>query len=47
MVISQQMLHDISLVVGRLRLLGEEIHRLKKWGGLKLRILKITCIDTQ
>ncbi|XP_039508738.1 kinetochore scaffold 1-like [Pimephales promelas] len=42
-----EMLHDISLVVGRLRLLGEEIHRLKKWGGLKLRILKITCIDTQ
>ncbi|KAK7166625.1 hypothetical protein R3I93_006394 [Phoxinus phoxinus] len=42
-----ELLHDISLVVGRLRLLGEEIHRLKKWGGLKLRILKITCMDTQ
>ncbi|KAK9980667.1 hypothetical protein ABG768_000258 [Culter alburnus] len=40
-----ELLHDISLVVGRLRLLGEEIHRLKKWGGLKLRILKITCVD--
>lgn len=46
-IISQQLLHDISLVVGRLRLLGEEIHRLKKWGGLKLRILKITCTDTR
>ncbi|CAM4500492.1 unnamed protein product [Leuciscus chuanchicus] len=42
-----ELLHDISLVVGRLRVLGEEIHRLKKWGGLKLRILKITCMDTQ
>ncbi|ROL45471.1 Kinetochore scaffold 1 [Anabarilius grahami] len=42
-----ELLHDISLVVGRLRLLGEEIHRLKKWGGLKLRILKITCVDTR
>uniref|UniRef100_A0A8C2CNJ1 Kinetochore scaffold 1 n=1 Tax=Cyprinus carpio TaxID=7962 RepID=A0A8C2CNJ1_CYPCA len=42
-----ELLHDISLVVGRLRLLGEEIHRLKKWGGLKLRILKITCMDTR
>ncbi|XP_050976777.1 kinetochore scaffold 1 isoform X3 [Labeo rohita] len=42
-----ELLHDISLVVGRLRLLGEEIHRLKKWGGLKLRILKITSTDTR
>ncbi|XP_073698933.1 uncharacterized protein knl1 [Garra rufa] len=42
-----ELLHDISLVVARLRLLGEEIHRLKKWGGLKLRILKITCMDTR
>uniref|UniRef100_A0A8C1KJ19 Kinetochore scaffold 1 n=1 Tax=Cyprinus carpio TaxID=7962 RepID=A0A8C1KJ19_CYPCA len=42
-----ELLHDISLVVGRLRLLGEEIHRLKKWGGLKLRILKITCTHTR
>ncbi|XP_058636759.1 uncharacterized protein knl1 isoform X2 [Onychostoma macrolepis] len=42
-----ELLHDISLVVGRVRLLGEEIHRLKKWGGLKLRILKITCTDTR
>lgn len=46
-IFSQQLLHDISLVVGRLRLLGEEIHRLKKWGGLKLRILKITCTHTR
>ncbi|XP_051559508.1 uncharacterized protein knl1 isoform X2 [Myxocyprinus asiaticus] len=42
-----ELLHDLSLVVGRLRLLGEEIHRLKKWGGLKLRILRINCVDTQ
>ncbi|XP_026128709.1 uncharacterized protein LOC113109282 isoform X4 [Carassius auratus] len=42
-----ELLHDISLVVSRLRLLGEEIHRLKKWGGLKLCILKITCMDTR
>ncbi|XP_077061314.1 uncharacterized protein knl1 [Siphateles boraxobius] len=42
-----ELLHDISLVVSRLRLLGEEIHRLKKWGGLKLRILRINCMDTQ
>ncbi|KAK2908626.1 hypothetical protein Q8A67_004463 [Cirrhinus molitorella] len=42
-----ELLHDISLVVARLRLLGEEIHRLKKWGGLKLRILNITCTDTR
>nr|XP_001921879.4 kinetochore scaffold 1 isoform X1 [Danio rerio]XP_009304635.1 kinetochore scaffold 1 isoform X1 [Danio rerio] len=42
-----ELLHTMSLVVGRLRLLGEEIHRLKKWGGLRLRILKITCTDTR
>ncbi|XP_056317978.1 uncharacterized protein knl1 [Danio aesculapii] len=42
-----ELLHNMSLVVGRLRLLGEEIHRLKKWGGLRLRILKITCTDTR
>ncbi|XP_066517647.1 kinetochore scaffold 1 isoform X2 [Hoplias malabaricus] len=39
------LLHDVSLVVSRLRLLGEEIHQLKKWGGLRLGILKITCMD--
>ncbi|XP_051561083.1 kinetochore scaffold 1-like [Myxocyprinus asiaticus] len=42
-----ELLHDLSLAVGRLRLLGEEIHRLKKCGGLKLRILRINCVDTQ
>ncbi|KAI5090182.1 kinetochore scaffold 1 isoform X2, partial [Silurus meridionalis] len=41
------LLHDVSLVVSRLRLLGEEIHRLEKWGGLRLGILHITCVDTQ
>ncbi|KAI4901902.1 hypothetical protein NFI96_022256 [Prochilodus magdalenae] len=40
------LLHDVSLVVSRLRLLGEEIHQLKKWGGLRLGILRITCVDT-
>ncbi|MCI4393560.1 hypothetical protein PGIGA_G00158920 [Pangasianodon gigas] len=40
------LLHDVSVVVSRLRLLGEEIHRLKKWGGLRLGILHITCVDT-
>ncbi|XP_062866932.1 uncharacterized protein knl1 [Trichomycterus rosablanca] len=39
------LLHDVSLVVGRLRLLGEEIHQLKKWGGLKFGILQISCVD--
>ncbi|XP_065110999.1 uncharacterized protein knl1 [Paramisgurnus dabryanus] len=42
-----ELLHDVSLVVGRLRLLGEEIHRLKKWGGLRLCIRQITCVDTK
>ncbi|KAF4075017.1 hypothetical protein AMELA_G00229830 [Ameiurus melas] len=40
------LLHDVSVVVSRLRLLGEEIHRLKKWGGVRLGILHITCVDT-
>ncbi|KAL7845950.1 hypothetical protein AOLI_G00241420 [Acnodon oligacanthus] len=40
------LLHNVSLVVSRLRLLGEEIHQLKKWGGLRLGILHITCVDT-
>ncbi|KAG7315656.1 hypothetical protein KOW79_020522 [Hemibagrus wyckioides] len=40
------LLHDVSVVVSRLRLLGEEIHRLKKWGGLRLGILHITCVDS-
>lgn len=42
-----ELLHDVSLVVSRLRLLGEEIHRLKKWGGLRLCIRQISCVDTQ
>ncbi|TSK17769.1 Kinetochore scaffold 1 [Bagarius yarrelli] len=40
------LLHDVSVVVSRLRLLGEEIHRMKRWGGLRLGILHITCVDT-
>ncbi|XP_036418356.1 kinetochore scaffold 1 [Colossoma macropomum] len=40
------LLHNVSLAVSRLRLLGEEIHQLKKWGGLRLGILHITCVDT-
>ncbi|KAL6481371.1 hypothetical protein MHYP_G00094510 [Metynnis hypsauchen] len=40
------LLHNVSMVVSRLRLLGEEIHQLKKWGGLRLGILHITCVDT-
>ncbi|XP_028809249.1 kinetochore scaffold 1-like [Denticeps clupeoides] len=40
------LLHDVSLVVSRCRLLGEEIHRLKKWGALRLGILEISCSDT-
>ncbi|KAI1897907.1 hypothetical protein AGOR_G00088120 [Albula goreensis] len=41
------LLHDVALVVSRCRLLGEEIHRLQKWGSLKLDILEIDCMDTQ
>ncbi|KAL7852844.1 hypothetical protein SRHO_G00186290 [Serrasalmus rhombeus] len=40
------LLHNVSMVVSRLRLLGEEIHQLKKWGGLRLGVLHITCVDT-
>ncbi|KAF5892348.1 kinetochore scaffold 1, partial [Clarias magur] len=40
------LLHEVSVVVSRLRLLGDEIHLLKKWGGLKLEILKLACVDT-
>ncbi|KAK1802556.1 hypothetical protein P4O66_004212 [Electrophorus voltai] len=40
------LLHDVGLVVSRLRLLGEEIHQLKKWGGLRLGILHINCVNT-
>ncbi|XP_030634875.1 kinetochore scaffold 1 [Chanos chanos] len=40
------LLHEVGLVVSRLRLLGEEIHRMKKWGALRLDILELTCVDT-
>ncbi|KAG9262122.1 kinetochore scaffold 1 isoform X2 [Astyanax mexicanus] len=40
------LLHNVSLVVSRLRLLGEEIHQLKKWGGLRFDILHFNCSDT-
>ncbi|XP_058469554.1 uncharacterized protein knl1 isoform X2 [Solea solea] len=42
-----ELLHDVSLVVSRCRLLGEELRLLKMWGGLKLGILDISCSDTQ
>ncbi|XP_035649985.1 uncharacterized protein knl1 [Oncorhynchus keta] len=41
------LLHDVGLVVSRCRLLGEEIHLMKKWGALRLDILDISCVDTQ
>ncbi|XP_068198817.1 kinetochore scaffold 1 [Antennarius striatus] len=42
-----KLLHDVGLVVGRCRLLGEELRMLKMWGGLKLDILSISCMDTR
>ncbi|XP_028997258.1 uncharacterized protein knl1 isoform X2 [Betta splendens] len=42
-----QLLHDLSLVVGRCRLLGEELRLLQMWGSLKLDILDISSVDTQ
>ena len=42
-----QLLHDVSLVVSRCRLLGEELRLLKMWGGLRLDVLDIRCVDTQ
>lgn len=42
-----QLLHDVSLVVSRCRLLGEELRLLKLWGGLRLDILDISCMDTK
>lgn len=42
-----QLLNDVSLVVSRCRLLGEEIRLLKMWGGLRLNILDISCTDSQ
>ncbi|XP_031463090.1 kinetochore scaffold 1 isoform X2 [Phasianus colchicus] len=40
-----QVLHDVSLVVSRCRILGEEIEFLEKWGG-KYNLLKTDIIDT-
>uniref|UniRef100_A0A1A8QZR6 Cancer susceptibility candidate 5 n=2 Tax=Nothobranchius rachovii TaxID=451742 RepID=A0A1A8QZR6_9TELE len=42
-----KLLHDVSLVVSRCRMLGEEIRLLKMWGGLRFDILDISCMDTQ
>ncbi|XP_056872223.1 uncharacterized protein knl1 isoform X1 [Takifugu flavidus] len=41
-----KLLHDVSLVVGHCRLLGEELRLLRTWGGLRLEILHIGCVDT-
>ncbi|XP_059212452.1 uncharacterized protein knl1 [Centropristis striata] len=41
------LLHDVSLVVSRCRLLGEELRLLKMWGGLRLNVLNISCVDTR
>ncbi|XP_015141757.2 kinetochore scaffold 1 isoform X4 [Gallus gallus] len=40
-----QVLHDVSLVVSRCRILGEEIEFLERWGG-KYNLLKTDIIDT-
>ncbi|XP_033504979.2 uncharacterized protein knl1 [Epinephelus lanceolatus] len=42
-----KLMHDIGLVVGRCRLLGEELRRLEMWGSLPLDIVNISCVDTQ
>ncbi|CAG5928374.1 unnamed protein product [Menidia menidia] len=42
-----KLLHDISLVVSRCRLLGEELRLLKTWGALRLNILHIDCTGTR
>nr|XP_033932567.1 uncharacterized protein knl1 isoform X2 [Pseudochaenichthys georgianus] len=41
------LLHDVSLVVSRCRLLGEELRLLNMWGSMRLDILSISCVDTQ
>ncbi|KAM4529744.1 outer kinetochore KNL1 complex subunit KNL1 [Fundulus diaphanus] len=38
-----QLLHDVSLVVSRCRLLGEEVRLLKTWGSLRFDILDMSC----
>ncbi|NXK44725.1 KNL1 protein, partial [Chauna torquata] len=40
-----QVLHDVSLVVSRCRILGEEIEFLERWGG-KFNLLKTDISDT-
>ncbi|XP_065611645.1 kinetochore scaffold 1 [Cyrtonyx montezumae] len=40
-----QVLHDVSLVVSRCRILGEEIEFLERWGG-KYNLLKTDIVDT-
>ncbi|XP_048340784.1 kinetochore scaffold 1 [Sphaerodactylus townsendi] len=42
----RQLLHDISLVVSRCQLLGEEIEFLNRWGG-KFNLLKTAVNDTK
>uniref|UniRef100_A0A8C7X6D3 Knl1 C-terminal RWD domain-containing protein n=1 Tax=Oryzias sinensis TaxID=183150 RepID=A0A8C7X6D3_9TELE len=42
-----KLLHDVSLVVSRCRLLGEELRLLKMWGAMRLHILSLTCTDTR
>ncbi|XP_068610194.1 uncharacterized protein knl1 [Brachionichthys hirsutus] len=42
-----KLLHDVGLVVGRCRLLGEELRLLKMWGCMKLDILSVSCTDTR
>ncbi|TNN60635.1 Protein CASC5 [Liparis tanakae] len=41
------LLHDVGLVASRCRLLGEELRLLQLWGGLRLDILNISCVDTR
>ncbi|XP_059898217.1 uncharacterized protein knl1 isoform X2 [Gadus macrocephalus] len=39
-----KLLHDVALVVSRLRLLGEEVRRLRTWGCVKFNISDIRCV---
>ncbi|OXB56131.1 hypothetical protein ASZ78_011715 [Callipepla squamata] len=41
----RKVLHDVSLVVSRCRILGEEIQFLERWGG-KYNLLKTDIVDT-
>ncbi|XP_057679642.1 kinetochore scaffold 1 isoform X2 [Corythoichthys intestinalis] len=42
-----KLLHDVSLVVSHCRLLGEELRLMKMWGGLRLNIEDISCVDSR